>query len=91
MDQAKQATFRSVGLHQTRTERQHQQKQLLGEFKDELHTLLMTEFLALNPKVYSIDHQTLNEFNEVKNQEQEKANKYINSGCQRKYKSTTAV
>ena len=39
---------------------------MLGKFKDEMHTLLMTEFLALNPKVYSINHQTLNEFNEMK-------------------------
>ena len=26
----------------------------------------MTEFIALNPKVYSTNHQTLNEFNEMK-------------------------
>ena len=31
-----------------------------------MHTLIMTEFIALNPKVYSISRQTHNEFNEVK-------------------------
>ena len=41
-------------------------KKVLGKFKDEMNTLIMTEFIALNPKVYSINHQTLNEFNEVK-------------------------
>ena len=39
---------------------------VLGKFKDELNTLIMTEFIALNPKVYSINHQTLDEFNIVK-------------------------
>ena len=39
---------------------------VLGKLKDDLNTLLMTEFLALNPKVYTINHQTLNEFNKVK-------------------------
>ena len=34
--------------------------------KDEMNSLLMTEFIALNPKMYSINYQTLNEFNEVK-------------------------
>ncbi|MFM7981014.1 MAG: hypothetical protein ACKPKO_17025, partial [Candidatus Fonsibacter sp.] len=33
--------------------------------KDEINTLIMTEFIALNPKVYSINDQTLNEFNEL--------------------------
>ena len=37
----------------------------LGTFKDELNTLRVTEFLALNPKVYSINTQTLNEVNEL--------------------------
>ena len=40
-------------------------KKVLGKFKDELNTLIMTEFIALNPKVYSINHQTLDEFNNV--------------------------
>ena len=31
-------------------------KKVLGKFKDEMNTLLTTEFLALNPKVYSIMH-----------------------------------
>jgi hypothetical protein len=41
-------------------------KKVLGKFKDELNTLIMTEFIALNPKVYSINHQTFDEFNNVK-------------------------
>jgi hypothetical protein len=32
-------------------------KKVLGKFKDEMNTLIMKEFLALNPKVYSIIHQ----------------------------------
>ena len=28
----------------------------LGKFKDEMYSLIMTEFLALNPKVYSIKY-----------------------------------
>ena len=39
---------------------------MLGKFKDELNTLLMTEFVALRPKVYSIKHQMLNECKKVK-------------------------
>jgi len=31
-----------------------------------MNSLLMTEFLALNPKVYSINYQSIDEFNEVK-------------------------
>ena len=43
-------------------------KKKLGKFKDKMNTLLMTEFLALNQKVYSINHQMLNEFNKVTTQ-----------------------
>ena len=32
-------------------------KKVLGKFKDEMSTLITKEFLALNPKVYSIIHQ----------------------------------
>ena len=32
-------------------------KKLLGKFKDENNSLLITEFLALNPKVYSFNYQ----------------------------------
>jgi len=39
---------------------------VLGKFKDEMKSLVMTEFISLNPKVYSIHHQTLDEFNKVK-------------------------
>jgi hypothetical protein len=41
-------------------------KKVLGKFKDELNTLAMTEFISLNPKVYSINHQTLDDANKVK-------------------------
>jgi hypothetical protein len=39
----------------------------LGKFKDENNSLLITEFLALNPKVYSFKYQHELENNEVKN------------------------
>ena len=32
-----------------------------GKMKDELHSLVMKDWLALNPKVYSFNHQTLKE------------------------------
>ena len=41
-------------------------KKVLGKMKDEMNSLLMTEFLALNPKVYSINYQSIDEFNDVK-------------------------
>ena len=41
-------------------------KKVLGRFKDELNTLAMREFISLNPKVYSINHQTLDDANRVK-------------------------
>ena len=31
-----------------------------------MNSLITTEFISLNPKVYSINHQTINEFNEIK-------------------------
>ena len=34
---------------------------VLGQFKDETSSLIMTERLALNPEVYAIDHQTLDQ------------------------------
>ena len=34
---------------------------VVGKFKDELNSLLMTEFIALNPKAYSFNYQTLKE------------------------------
>ena len=36
-------------------------KKVLGKFKDENNSLLITEFLALNPKVYSFKSVTVNE------------------------------
>jgi hypothetical protein len=36
-------------------------KKVLGKFKDEMHSLLIKEFIALNPKVYSIIHQKEND------------------------------
>jgi hypothetical protein len=35
-------------------------KKVLGKFKDECNSLLLTEFLALNPKVYSFKYQAVN-------------------------------
>ena len=40
-------------------------KKVLGKYKDEMNTLLTKEFLALNPKVYSIMHQDKNKQGEV--------------------------
>ena len=36
-------------------------QKVVGKFKDELNSLLMTEFIALNPKVYSFNYQTMKE------------------------------
>lgn len=41
-------------------------KKVIGKFKDELNSLIMTEITALNPKVYSINHQTFDELNLLK-------------------------
>jgi hypothetical protein len=40
-------------------------KKVLGKFKDEMNTLLIQEFLALNPKVYSIMHQEMKQDGEI--------------------------
>ncbi len=40
-------------------------KKVLGKFKDEMNSLLITEFIALNPKVYSVNYQSLDEFKRV--------------------------
>jgi hypothetical protein len=42
-------------------------KKVLGKFKDEMNSLIMTEFLALNPKVYSIKYYDTLENTEIKN------------------------
>jgi NurA-like 5'-3' nuclease len=42
-------------------------KKVLGKFKDETNSLLITEFLALNPKVYSFKYQDKIDSQEVKN------------------------
>ncbi|MFM7983758.1 MAG: hypothetical protein ACKPKO_30985 [Candidatus Fonsibacter sp.] len=31
-------------------------KKVLGKFKDEIHGLVMTEFIGLNPTCYSFNH-----------------------------------
>ena len=38
-------------------------KKLLGKFKDEMNSLLIKEFISLNPKVYSIIHEEYNDKN----------------------------
>ena len=35
-----------------------------GKFKDELNSLVMKDWLALNPKVYSSNHQTMKDKHE---------------------------
>ena len=40
-------------------------KKVLGKMKDKMHGLLITEFIALNPKVYSLKYQTLDKFNKI--------------------------
>lgn len=40
-------------------------KKVIGKMKDEFNGLLISEFIGLNPKVYSINHQTLNEAKEL--------------------------
>jgi hypothetical protein len=37
-------------------------KKVLGKFKDEMHSLVIKEFTALNPKVYSIIHEDLDRY-----------------------------
>jgi hypothetical protein len=45
--------------------RDNTNKKVLGKFKDEMNTLLIKEFLALNPKVYSIMHQPMEQDGEI--------------------------
>ena len=40
--------------------RSNDNKKVLGKFKDGCNSLLITEFLALNPKVYSFRYQAVN-------------------------------
>jgi hypothetical protein len=42
-------------------------KKVLGKFSDDMYSLIMTEFLALNPKVYSIKYYDTLENTEIKN------------------------
>jgi hypothetical protein len=37
----------------------NQNKKVIGKFKDEMNSLLITQFVAENPKVYSIEHQDI--------------------------------
>ena len=39
-------------------------KKVVGKFKDELNSLVMKDFIALNPKVYSFNHQTMKDKHE---------------------------
>ena len=40
-------------------------EKVIGKMKDEFNGLLISEFIGLNPKAYSINHQTLNEAKEL--------------------------
>ena len=42
-------------------------KQVIGKFKDECESLVITEFLALNPKVYSFKYSENLECSKIKN------------------------
>ena len=41
-------------------------KKKLGAFKDELNSEVMIDFRGLNPKDYSFNHQTIDEFEKLK-------------------------
>ena len=40
-------------------------KKTIGVMKDVMHTLVIKNFLALNPKIYMHNHQALNKDNEI--------------------------
>ena len=40
-------------------------KKVIGKMKDEFNSLLIKDFIGLNPKVYSINHQTLKDMKEI--------------------------
>ena len=44
----------------------------LGKFKDEFYSLIIKEWLALNPKCYSINHQTLEDLKDILKANEEK-------------------
>ncbi|MFM7989321.1 MAG: hypothetical protein ACKPKO_59405 [Candidatus Fonsibacter sp.] len=47
----------------------------------------MTEFLALNPKVYSINYQSIDEFSEVKEKNKKTLKRCIQNCGKERYKS----
>ena len=40
-------------------------KKVIGKYKDEMNSLLIAEFIALNPKVYSVIYQTIDDDNNI--------------------------
>ena len=40
-------------------------KKKISKFKDEMHTMVIKNFLALNPKIYMHNHQALNKKGEI--------------------------
>ena len=52
-------------LELTNALRDDANKKKIGVFKDDTNGLVIKNVLALNPKVYSFNYQTIDEFNEV--------------------------
>ena len=51
-------------------------KKVVGKFKDELNSLVMKDFIAANPKVYSFNYQTLKE-NQIVYQNKKTLKEYL--------------
>ena len=65
MDQTKQGPLRSVRFLTRRFEGWSQQKSD-RKMKDETNILIVADSISLNPKVYSFNHQTIDEFNKMR-------------------------
>ena len=65
MDQTKQGPLRSVRFLTRRFEGWSQQNSD-RTMKDETNILIMTDLISLDPKVYSFNHQTIDEFNNMR-------------------------
>ena len=65
MGQTNQGPLRSVRFRTIISEGWNQQTSDL-KMKDETNTLIMTDLISLSPKVYSVNHQTKDEFIQMK-------------------------